>query len=100
MQLTVPAIRETLHFYKDHLHSTSTNPPSLVMLSDDRRNREIATKEGLLVSSTKEYVDGLLGDVREALVDLVVGGVDEVDPSERRGRRIYNEASGPCPGVQ
>lgn len=90
------AIRETLHFYHDHLHSTSPNPPSLVMLSDDRRNREIAQQDGLLVSSTKDYVDGLLGDVREALVDLVVGGVDEMDPSERRGRRIYHEVSGQC----
>ncbi|KAK1926504.1 hypothetical protein DB88DRAFT_450259, partial [Papiliotrema laurentii] len=85
------AIRETLHFYNKHLRTSSPNPPSLVLLSDDRRNREIAGSEGLLATSTKDYVDGLVGDVREALVDLVVGGVDEIDPSERRGRRIYDD---------
>ena len=64
-----------------------------MLLSDDRRNREIAGSEGLLATSTKDYVDGLVGDVREALVDLVVGGVDDIDPSERRGRRIYDDVS-------
>lgn len=67
----------------------------MILLSDDRRNREIAKEDGLLASSTKDYVDGLIGDVREALVDLVVGGVDELEPSERRGRRIYDEVSLP-----
>jgi exosome complex exonuclease DIS3/RRP44 len=33
----------------------------------------------------------MVGDVREALVDLVVGGVDDLEPSERRARRIYDE---------
>ena len=86
-----PAIRQSLHFYAEHLAKSSPDPPTLILLSDDRRNREIAKDDGLQVASTKDYVDGLVGDVREALVDLVVGGVDEVDSSERRGRRIYDE---------
>lgn len=45
----------------------------------------------MLAVSAKDFVDGLNGDVREALVDLVVGGVDEIEPSERRGRRIYDD---------
>ncbi|KAK4689829.1 exosome complex exonuclease DIS3/RRP44, partial [Tremellales sp. Uapishka_1] len=53
---------------------------------------QLAHSEGLLAISTKDYVDGLLGKERERLVDLVVGGVDEVAPSEQRGgRRIYEE---------
>jgi exosome complex exonuclease DIS3/RRP44 len=60
-------------------------------------NRQIAQREGLLAVSAKEFVDGLNGDVREALVDLVVGGVDEIEPSERRGRRIYDEVRGRSP---
>jgi exosome complex exonuclease DIS3/RRP44 len=85
------AIRQSLHFYADHLAKSSPNPPTLILLSDDRRNREIAKEDGLVASNTKDYVDGLVGDVREALVDLVVGGVDELEPGERRGRRIYDE---------
>jgi len=63
----------------------------LILLSDDRGNREIAQAEGLIAISTREYVDGLESDEREKLVDLVVGGVDEVAPSERRAKRIYQE---------
>ena len=39
-------------------------------------------------------MDGLVGEMRQSLVDLVVGGVDEIEPGERRLRRIYNEVSG------
>jgi hypothetical protein len=85
------AIRKTLHFYNEHLRSSVSNPPQLILLSDDRGNREIAQAEGLIAISTREYVDGLESDEREKLVDLVVGGVDEVAPSERRAKRIYQE---------
>lgn len=67
--------------------------PQLILLTDDRKNREIATAEGLLASSTRDYVDGLQGETRDRLVDLVVGGVDELEPTERRGRRIYDDVS-------
>ncbi|ORY27766.1 hypothetical protein BCR39DRAFT_589039 [Naematelia encephala] len=85
------AIRQSLHFYAEHLKSSVPNPPKLVLLTDDRRNRELATSEGLIASSARDYVDGLEGDVRQSLVDLVVGGVDEVQSGERKGRRIYEE---------
>lgn len=61
------------------------------MLSDDRRNRELALTEGLLAISTREYVDGLVPTEREKLVDLVVGGVDALGDGDKRGRRIYDE---------
>jgi hypothetical protein len=76
------------------LSESSRNPPRLILLTDDRRNREIAAAHGLLVASARDYVDGLVGGVRQGLVDLVVGGVDEIEPGERRGRRIYDEVSG------
>jgi exosome complex exonuclease DIS3/RRP44 len=82
-----------LHFYNEHLRSSVSNPPQLILLSDDRRNREIAQAEGLIAISTREYVDGLVPEEREKLVDLVVGGVDELAPSERRAKRIYQEVS-------
>jgi hypothetical protein len=47
----------------------------------------------LIAISTREYVDGLVPEEREKLVDFVVGGVDEVAPSERRAKRIYQEVS-------
>jgi exosome complex exonuclease DIS3/RRP44 len=70
------------------------------LLSDDRRNREIAQAEGLIAISTREYVDGLEPEEREKLVDLVVGGVDEVAPSERRAKRIYQEVNLSPPPLQ
>ena len=91
LKLRSSAIRQTLHFYPAHLQQSSHNPPQLVLLTDDRRNREIAHSENLLAVSARDYVDGLLADVRQGLVDLVVGGVDEVEPGERRARRIYEE---------
>lgn len=87
----ITAIRQTLHFYPEHLAKSVRDAPQLVLLTDDRRNRELAEKEDIIASSTRDYVDGLQGEVRDRLVDLVVGGVDEVEPSERRSRRIYED---------
>ncbi len=87
------AIRQTLHFYATHMRESSRNPPQLILLTDDRRNRELAVSEGLQAVNTREYVDGLVPEVRQGLVDLVVGGVDEIEPGERRGRRIYDDVS-------
>lgn len=87
----IPAIRKTLHFYNEHLRSSTSTPPQLILLSDDRRNRELAQSDGLIAISTREYVDGLVPEEREKLVDLVVGGVDELAPSERRAKRIYQD---------
>lgn len=89
----IPAIRNTLIFYAAHLAMSAAKPPQLIMLSDDRRNRELAQTEGLLAVSTREYVDGLVPVEREKLVDLVVGGVDALGDGEKRGRRIYDEVS-------
>lgn len=67
--------------------------PQLILLSDDKRNRELATTDGFLASSTRDYVDGLQGEVRDRLVDLVAGGVDDTGAVEQRGRRIYDDVS-------
>jgi exosome complex exonuclease DIS3/RRP44 len=88
------AIRQTLKFYPSHLQASTSNPPLLILLTDDRLNRQLATSEALTAVSTKQYVDGMQGEERERLVDLVVGGVDEIEPTEGRGgRRIYEEVS-------
>lgn len=87
------AIRKTLHFYNEHLRLSVSAPPQLILLSDDRRNREIAQSDGLIAISTREYVDGLVADERDKLVDLVVGGVDELSPTERRAKKIYQDVS-------
>ncbi|GFZ46672.1 Chromosome disjunction protein 3 [Saitozyma sp. JCM 24511] len=85
------AIRKTLQYYSEHLLSSAARPPQLVLLTDDKRNRELAHADGMLAVSTRDYVDGLDPKEREKLVDLVVGGVDEIEPGERRGRRLYDE---------
>ncbi|KAK6903838.1 hypothetical protein I203_107346 [Kwoniella mangroviensis CBS 8507] len=85
------AIRQTLHFYPSHLSQSTSKFPKLILLTDDRRNREIADGEGLLAISARDYVDGMIGEERERLVDLVVGGVDEVSVGEKKGKRIYQD---------
>lgn len=85
------AIRQTLHFYPNHLSQSVKAAPQLILLSDDKRNRELAVEEGLVATSTRDYVDGLQGEVRDRLVDLVVGGVDDLKPGERKSKRIYDE---------
>ncbi|EKC97971.1 nucleolar exosome component, involved in rRNA processing and RNA degradation, Dis3p [Trichosporon asahii var. asahii CBS 8904] len=85
------SIRQTLHYYPQHLSSSSHNLPQLVLLTDDKRNRELAQAEALTAVFARDYVDGLQGEVRDKLVDLVVGGVDEMEPGERRSKRIYDD---------
>jgi hypothetical protein len=82
-----------VQFYQSHLLKSTNTPPQLILLTDDRRNRELASTEGITAVSAREYVDGLEASVRESVVDLVVGGVDEVQ-GERRGRRVYDDVSG------
>jgi exosome complex exonuclease DIS3/RRP44 len=72
---------------------STSKVPQLIMLSDDRRNRELAQTEGLLAVSAREYVDGMVPTERDKLVDLVVGGVDALGDGEKRGRKIYDEVS-------
>ncbi|OXG95921.1 exosome complex exonuclease DIS3/RRP44 [Cryptococcus neoformans A2-102-5] len=83
------AIRQTVLFYADHLSRLTSNAPSLILLTDDAANRGLASEQGIVAVSAREYVDGLEPDEREKLVDLVVGGVDEIEVVERRSRRIY-----------
>ncbi|WVR04559.1 hypothetical protein IAU60_001566 [Kwoniella sp. DSM 27419] len=85
------AIRQTLHFYPEHLAASVSKAPKLVLLTDDRGNQEKSDSEGLLATSAREYVDGLIGEERDRLVDLVVGGVDEVSSAEKKGKRIYQD---------
>lgn len=87
------AIRQTLHFYPEHMSQSVNAAPQLILLSDDKKNRELAVSEGLVASSTRDYVDGLQGEVRDHLVDLVVGGVDGFQPGERKSKRIYDDVS-------
>lgn len=87
------AIRQTLHYYPEHMSQSVNAAPQLILLSDDKRNRELAIAEGLVAASTRDYVDGLQGEVRDRLVDLVVGGVDELQPGERKNKRIYEDVS-------
>ncbi len=86
-----PAIRQTLRFYPGHISQSVAAAPQLILLTDDKRNRELAAEEDLVAISTRDYVDGLKGDVRDRLVDLVAGGVDDLEPGERRSRRIYDD---------
>lgn len=87
------AIRETLRYYPEHIAQSVAAGPQLILLTDDKRNRELAASEDLVAVSTRDYVDGLQGDVRDRLVDLVAGGVDDLEPGERKSRRVYDDVS-------
>lgn len=91
--LTHSAIRLTVAFYKQHLLQSTSTPPALLLLSDDRGNRQKAKAEGLDACSTKDYVDQLPTDERERLVDLVAGGVDDEDGigKQLKSKKLYDE---------
>jgi hypothetical protein len=103
--LCVVAIRLTLDFYQTHLNSispprTTSTHPSLVLLTDDRGNREKAVKAGFNALSTREYVDGLTDELTKVqLGDLVAvkyGPEDGVQSTRAAGsskRRLYPEVS-------
>lgn len=97
------AIRLTLEFYQNHLktitpsRSTATHP-SLVLLTDDRGNREKALASGFHAVSTREYVDGMTDELTKVtLGDLVAvkygpeGG--DRPPGSKGGlaKRLYPE---------
>ncbi|ODN80426.1 hypothetical protein, variant [Cryptococcus amylolentus CBS 6039] len=83
------AIRQTVSFYNEHLLHSTTSPPLLILLTDDAANRALAAEGGIHAVSAKEYVDGMETEERGKLVDLVVGGVDEVEAAEKRSKRVY-----------
>ncbi|TYJ56322.1 hypothetical protein B9479_003014 [Cryptococcus floricola] len=83
------AIRQTVSFYNEHLLHSTTSPPLLILLTDDAANRALAAEGGIHAVSAKEYVDGMETEERGRLVDLVVGGVDEVEAAEKRSKRVY-----------
>jgi hypothetical protein len=101
------AIRLTLEFYQTHLNSispprTTSTHPSLVLLTDDRGNREQAVKAGFNALSTREYVDGMTDELTKVrLGDLVAVkyGPEGGDQSSRSAgsskRKLYPEVSRP-----
>lgn len=70
------AIRQTVQYYTAHLASLApprgAKHPALVLLSDDKGNRQKAKEQGLHAVSVRDYVEGLAdAGMREALGDLV-----------------------------
>ncbi|EGF98200.1 uncharacterized protein MELLADRAFT_54248 [Melampsora larici-populina 98AG31] len=73
------AIRQLCQWYTDHL---SDHPIRIVLLSDDRGNREKALESGLLVSTTKEYVEGMKENESVVLTELIAASGTEFDSGE------------------
>jgi len=97
----------TLEFYQTHLNSispprTTSTHPSLVLLTDDRGNREKAVKAGFNALSTREYVDGMTDELTKVrLGDLVAvkygpeGGEQNSRSAGSSKRKLYPEVSRP-----
>ena len=99
------AIRLTLDFYQNHLKTitpsrTTSTHPSLVLLTDDRGNREKAVAAGFNALSTKDYVDGMIDELTKVrLGDLVAvkyGPEGSDRPSGNKsgtGKKLYPEVN-------
>nr|ODO01078.1 exosome complex exonuclease DIS3/RRP44 [Cryptococcus depauperatus CBS 7855] len=83
------SIRQTIVFYREHLLHSIDFPPVLVLLTDDRANRNLAEEQGIVAVSTRDYVEGFESQEREMLIDLVVGGVEDTEKISTNIRRIY-----------
>ncbi|XP_074649854.1 exosome complex exonuclease RRP44-like [Tubulanus polymorphus] len=75
------AIRVAATWYQSHLYTSSDKPPSIVLLTNDRDNKEKAIKDGLISFTVEEYVAGLVGC--EELQDRLANIGDKVSFKDR-----------------
>ncbi|CAO3652055.1 unnamed protein product [Cunninghamella echinulata] len=80
------AIRVSTKWYNDHLKG---KPAQVILLSDDRANREKATVMGIRAVSVKDYAEGIK-DVPE-LLDIVVATSKENQSSNGNNDIVYEE---------
>lgn len=78
------AIRQLGQWYTQHL---STQNIVTVLLSDDRGNRQKAMADGMLVATTKEYVEGMKEEESAVLTDLVASSGTDFDTGEASDTR-------------
>ncbi|KAH9815278.1 hypothetical protein DFH28DRAFT_1027175 [Melampsora americana] len=80
------AIRQLCQWYTHHL---SDHKIQIVLLSDDRGNREKALEAGISVSTTKEYVEGMKENESLILSELIASTGTEFDSGEGSDTRIH-----------
>ena len=83
-------IRQVCAFYQQHVNEHVTNC-NIILLSDDRENREKSVAEhGIVSLSTREYIHGL-GETHNSLLDYLSKSEDmEVDTAPKT-KLIYPE---------
>ncbi|GAO49346.1 RNB-domain-containing protein [Saitoella complicata NRRL Y-17804] len=87
------AVRVACAWYKKHLQEavrgSGTKVPEVVMLTNDRGNREKAKAEGVVNSSVNDYVSGLSN--ADELLDMISAAFDEENQVTKKGENIYPE---------
>lgn len=87
------AIRHAAVWYKDHLakatRGTKNTAPEILLLSDDRANREFAKREGIFVRSVKDYLE--LQPQAAKLLDMVAITTDRQVGRPQAGDAVYAE---------
>lgn len=86
------AIRVTAKWYVEHLNRTTKNPPEILFLTNDRKNLELAAKEGLHVSKLADYIAEYSNSSQ--LLDLVPpeDAADDVDKKQAVYPAYYSDS--------
>ncbi|XP_028913329.1 exosome complex exonuclease RRP44 isoform X2 [Ornithorhynchus anatinus] len=84
------AIRVAARWYNDHLKKIKAedNPPHVVLITNDRKNKEKAIEEGIPTYTCEEYVKSLIANPE--LVDRLASISDEKNEIES-GKIIFSE---------
>lgn len=90
------AIRVAAVWYKDHLakatRGTRFMSPEILLLTDDRKNREKAQESGIVARAVRDY---LIGQPRaDQLLDMVAAMTERQSNKPRSGEAVYPEHYG------
>ncbi|KIJ51340.1 hypothetical protein M422DRAFT_776615 [Sphaerobolus stellatus SS14] len=94
------AIRKAVSWYNSHIghnlppvRGQTRKVPTVVLVTDDVANRELASKEGTKGLSVRQYVEGLKTADKGILLDLLSVAPDEIEPTRAAAARsaLYPE---------
>lgn len=87
------AIRKSVVWYKNHLaratRASKNTAPEILLLSDDRANRDYAKSEGIAVRSVREYLE--LQPEASRLLDMMSSSIDAQSSRPQIGDAVYTE---------
>ncbi|OLL25563.1 Exosome complex exonuclease dis3 [Neolecta irregularis DAH-3] len=87
------AIRTAVKWYQGHINDavkgSKNTAPQIILITDDKANREKARADNILCTSIKSYVEGL--ENCDELVDMIAQALDNEDAKSKAMKLSYPE---------